>query len=245
MKRITIILLTVIFLFSGVNQQINAFNIKKSFRRFTGRKKSLSTRTIIKGLKEALRIGTRKAVQKVNRTNGYYGNRLIRINLPPSMRKIAKVARRIGLRRYVRDLLVKMNRAAERAARSAIRIFIRAIMRMSVRDAKRILKGRDNAATKYFERHTRPALYRAFHPVIKRALDAVGATRVYKYCMKKYNRYVVKMRFLRLRKARYDLDVWTTNKALDGLFKMLAKEEKKIRRHPAARVTKLLVKVFG
>ncbi len=246
MKKISVIII-VFTLLIGTQYNSTAFNLKRSFKKLTRRnsKKQLSTKTIIKGLKEALRIGTKKAVGKVSRRNGYYGNRLIRIPLPPSMRKVARVAKKIGLSRYVNDLLLKMNRAAERASKKAVRIFIRAILKMSIRDAKNILAGNDDAATRYFERKTRPALYRLFHPIIKRALDAVGATKVYKYCIGKYNRYAARMRFLGLKKARYDLDVWTTNKALDGLFTMLAKEEKKIRKNPAARVTKLLVKVFG
>lgn len=214
---------------------------KKAKRSVLGKKKTkLSTRDIIAGLKEALKVGTKKAVKRVGRKNGYYGNSAIRIPLPNKLKKVAKALRRIGLGKKVDELVLKMNRGAEQAAPKAFNIFWNAVKRMSIRDAKNILYSkRTNEATLYFERHTRSKLYRAFHPIIKRALNSVGATKVYKYIIKRYNRLPF------VKKQRYDLDVYVTNKALDGLFKMLANEERKIRKSPAARVSRILKKVFG
>lgn len=237
-SRLIIVVILMLSIFSSSSYSGWRSFVNRVTRRRSSSRAKLDTKTIVKGLKEALRIGTEKAVKIVSKKNGYFGNRLIKILLPKKLKKVAKFCRKIGLRRYVNDLILKMNRAAERASRKAVRIFIKAILSMSVRDAKNILRGKNDAATRYFERKTRRTLYREFHPVIKRALVAVGAIKVYKFVLKRYN----KIRWFK--KVRYDLDVYVTNKALDGLFKMLAKEEYKIRKYPAFRVTKLLAKVF-
>ncbi len=202
-------------------------------------KKGMTTQKMIAGLKEALKIGTEKAVKIVSKNNGYYKNKLIYIVLPKKIKKVTDKLKKIGFKKQVNDFVKKMNRAAEKAALKAVKIFWNSVKKMSFKDAKKILLSkRDNEATLYFERKTRPTLYKAFFPVIKGVLDSVGATKVYKFIIKKYNSIPF------VSKVKYDLDQYVANKALNGLFLMLAKQEKKIRRNPIARVTRLLKEVF-
>jgi hypothetical protein len=204
------------------------------------KKKKLDEKTIIAGLKEALEVGTKKSVEKVSAMDGYYKNPEIKIPMPDDLKKVESGLRKVGLGNKVDEFVVSMNRAAEKAAPQATEIFIKAVKGMTVKDARNILYGgEDDAATRYFERETRTDLYGLFFPVVKDSLDKVGATKLYKYLIDKYNSLPL------VEKKSYNLDKYVTNKALDGLFIMVAKEEKKIRKDPAARITELLKKVFG
>jgi hypothetical protein len=199
----------------------------------------LDEKTVIAGLKEALEIGTKNGVKIVSKQNGYFKNLAIKILLPKELQKVAKTVRDIGLGSQVDKFILTMNRAAEKAAPKAINIFVDAIKKMTIRDALDILHGKDDAATRYFERHTRTRLYNIFKPVVKKVMDDVGVTAVFKLILDAYNNLPYTKR------VSFNLDDYVTNKALDGLFVMIAKEEKKIRKNPAARVTELLRKVFG
>lgn len=199
----------------------------------------LDEKTIIAGLKEALNIGTKNAVNLISKTNGYYKNARITIPLPGELKDVADTLRKIGLQKKVDEFIETLNRGAERAAPKAVDIFVDAVTKMTVQDAMGILKGKDNAATEYFERKTRGALYNIFQPIVKKVLDDVGVTRLYKDIIAAYNAIPG------TKKVTFDLDEYATNKALNGLFIMIADEEKKIRKDPAARVTELLRKVFG
>jgi hypothetical protein len=202
--------------------------------------KKLDEKTIIAGLKEALEVGTKKSVEKVSAVDGYYKNPEIKIPMPDDLKKVESGLRKVGLGNKVDEFVVSMNRAAEKAAPQATEIFVKAVKGMTVKDARNILyHGEDDAATRYFERETRTDLYGLFFPVVKDSLDKVGATKLYKYLIDKYNSLPL------VEKKSYNLDKYVTNKALDGLFIMVAKEEKKIRKDPAARITELLRKVFG
>jgi len=204
------------------------------------KKKKLDEKTIIAGLKEALEVGTKKSVEKVSARDGYYKNPEIKIPMPDDLKKVESGLRKVGLGNKVDEFVVSMNRAAEKAAPQATEIFIKAVKGMTVKDARNILYGgEDDAATRYFERETRTDLYGLFFPVVKDSMDKVGATKLYKYLIDKYNSLPL------VEKKSYNLDKYVTNKALDGLFIMVAKEEKKIRKDPAARITELLKKVFG
>jgi hypothetical protein len=194
---------------------------------------------IVKGLKQALEIGTNNAVALVSRYNGYYKNPKIKIPLPENVQKGEKFLRGIGFSRQVDEFELSMNRAAERAAPKAKAIFWDAIKNMTFSDARNILDGPDNAATSYFRQKTSPQLYSAFKPVVNKAMSEVGVTQAYQTIDQK-------VRALPFTESlTFDLDQYVTDKALDGLFVMLAEEEKKIRQDPAARVTDLLKKVFG
>jgi hypothetical protein len=195
--------------------------------------------TIISGLKEALTIGTRNAVKNVSAVDGYLGNMDIKIPMPEKIRTVADVLSRFGYRKQVDDFIVSMNRAAERAAPKATDYFVGAIREMTFDDARNILNGGDTAATDYFKSKTYDKLYDAFKPAISSSMNEVGVTRSYKEMIGKYESIPF------VERKSVDLDHYVTAKALDGLFYMVAQEEKDIRTDPAARVTELLKTVFG
>ncbi len=191
------------------------------------------------GLKEALTIGTGNAVASVSRPDGYYRNPLIRIMLPESVQKVEKALRFAGYGRELDDFDMSMNRAAERAAPAAKSMFWNAIKQIRFADAWQILKGRENEATLYLKDKTYGRLETAFKPIVNTAMSEVGVTRRYQ----EIENTVRSIPFTDM--IQFDLDQYVTDRSLDGLFLMLAKEEKRIREDPVARVTELLRKVFG
>jgi hypothetical protein len=194
---------------------------------------------IVDGLKQALEIGTRNAVNLVSQKNGYLKNTEIKIPLPENVRKAEGVLRSLGFGRKVDEFELSMNRAAERAAPKATAIFWDAIKKMTISDARGILDGEDDAATRYFQDQTSTQLQSAFKPIVNQAMSEVGVTQAYQSVDRK-------LQALPYTKSwSIDIDEYVTNRALDGLFLVLAKEEKKIREDPAARVTELLKKVFA
>jgi hypothetical protein len=199
----------------------------------------LTQEEITAGLKEALRIGTENAVQKVSQVGGYYNNPRIRIPLPESVQKVEKVLRLAGLGSQLDAFEKSMNRAAERAAPEAKSLFWDGIKTMTFSDAKRILNGRENEATLYFKEKTWDRLQVLAKPVVHDAMGEVGVTRSYQNLEAKARTVPFAGSF------NFDLDQYVTDQALDGLFQMLEDEERKIREDPAARTTQLLKKVFG
>ncbi len=195
--------------------------------------------TIISGLKEALSIGTDKAVKNLSQVDGYFGNQVIKILMPEKIQKVADILREIGYQKQVDDFVLSMNRAAEKAAPQAASIFVDAIKGMTIEDAKKILNGGDTAATEFFKSKTHDKIYSAFKPIISSSMDEIGVTHSYKEMMGKYESLPF------MSKESVDLDHYVTNKAMDGLFYMVGQEEKKIRTDPAARITDLLKTVFG
>lgn len=202
----------------------------------------LDNSTIVKGLKEALATGTERAVAEVAKPDGYFGNQLIKIFLPEKVQQAADLLRTFGYHQQVDEVILTMNRAAEKAAPKAAGFFGDAIRQMTVEDARGILSGGDTAATEFFDRKTRARLFDAFKPAVAKSMDQVGTARAYKEMLGKYD--VTPLAAL-AGVPSLDLDSYVTNKALDGLFKMVAEEEKRIRTNPAARTTDLLRKVFG
>lgn len=199
----------------------------------------LSQRDIVDGLKEALQVGSGNAVQAASRINGYYLNPELKIPLPKSMRKFEDLLRSTGFGATLDTFERSMNRAAEKAAPEARALFVDAIKAMTFSDAKSILRGADDAATRYFEDKTSDRLQTLFKPIVQHAMEAVGVTRSYQSLARKINMLPGAGDFV------VDLDAYVTRKAVDGLFVRLAQEETKIRNDPAARVTELLRKVFG
>jgi RNA binding exosome subunit len=195
--------------------------------------------TVISGLKEALSIGTEKAVKNVSQTDGYFGNEIIKVLMPEKIQTVAEVLSKVGYQKEVDEFILSMNRAAEKAAPKAASFFVGAIKEMSVEDARGILDGGDTAATEFFRKKTHDKIYEAFKPIISTSMNEVGATSSYKNMMSKYESIPF------MDKKSLDLDHYVTNKSLDGLFYMVGQEEKKIRTDPAARVTDLLKSVFG
>ncbi len=204
-----------------------------------GKRNELSDEKITSGLKEALRVGTDNAVRSTGRPDGYFGNEAIKVLMPEKLRTLEKGLRAIGYGPDVDEFVLSMNRAAERAAPHAKAIFWDAILELSFEDARQIFSGGDTAATDYFRDKTTDKLVGAFTPVVEEAMDEVGVTR-------QYNQLVGRARAIPFLKSELlDINEYVVSKALDGLFYVLAEEERKIRKDPAARITELLKEVFG
>lgn len=200
---------------------------------------SLTEDEIMRGLKEALQVGTANAVQSLSKLNGYYGDPRVRIPLPESVQKTESLLRAAGFGSKIDAFELSMNRAAERAAPQAKTLFWDAIKTMSFSDARKILNGRSNEATLYFQEKTSPRLTALAKPVVHDAMSEVGVTRSYQELDRTARTLPL------VGSYSFDLDQYVTDKALSGLFLMLAVEEKKIRENPAARTSELLKKVFG
>ena len=213
-------------------------SVQKTIGGTTSPGTSLGESEIAQGLKEALQVGTKNAVEKVSVAGGYLNNPEIRIPLPPTVKKVETLLKVAGYGPQVEAFEKSMNQAAEKAAPEAKSLFVNAITQMTITDAQKILNGRENEATLYFKDKTETKLHEIFEPVVHDTMAQVGVT-------KKYQDLDAKMKTFPLGdKLSFDLDGYVTQGALDGLFLMLAQEEKKIRENPAARVTDLLKKVF-
>ena len=210
---------------------------KDAQKKLTGDK--LSNDQITRGLKEALSIGTGNAVSKASQEDGYFKNTQIRIPLPANITKMEEILDAAGMGQQVDDFTLSMNRAAEQAAPEAKELFIDAITQMSFSDAENILNGGDNAATLYFKDKTYSRLQEIFQPIVHSSMSKTGVTQNYQEIEGKIDSIPFAS------SLNLDLDQYVTDKALDGLFFLVAEEEKKIREDPAARVTDLLKDVFG
>lgn len=199
----------------------------------------LTNSEIVQGLKEALRVGIDNGAGQASQVNGYFGNALIKILMPPEAQKVENTLRQIGLGKEVDKFILSLNRAAEDAAKKAKPIFFTAITSMTIQDALGILNGSDTAATAYLRRTSGVALFNSFYPVVDSTLQLNQATRYYSDIVNTYN----KIPFVQ--KVDPDLKRYATNKAIDGLFTLVADEERKIRKDPVARVTQILKRVFG
>jgi len=204
-----------------------------------GGEQSLTTDQVGEGLKEALIKGISKGADMASQLDGYFKNPEIKILFPPEVKKVEDKLRQLGMGNKVDEFVMTLNRGAEDAAKEAKPIFISAIKQMTIEDAWGILKGDQNAATNYLKRTTSAQLKEKFSPVIQSSLDKVSATKYYGDITNTYN----KIPFVE--KVNPDLNNYATDKAIEGLFIMIAKEEKNIRENPTARTTELLKKVFG
>lgn len=191
------------------------------------------------GLKEALAVGTERAINGLGRAGGYLNDPAVRIPLPGALQKTEKVLRLIGQGAAVDEFVATVNHAAERAVPQASRIVGNAIRDMTITDAQKILTGPDDAATQYFRGRTTEDLTAAMLPIVKRATESAGVTRAYKGMLDKAGTAGS------LLGDTLDLDAYVTEKTLDGLFLKLADEERAIRTNPVARSSELLKKVFG
>ena len=200
---------------------------------------ALDEQTIASGLKEALRVGTKRTVASTSQVDGYLGNALIRIALPEELDNMAATLRRVGFDKQVDELEVAMNRAAEKASAEARAVFWQAIQQMTISDVVGIWKGNDTAATEYFRSKTEASLRKRFEPIVQAKMQEVGLYRLYNQALDVY----ASIPFVK--QPTVNLDQHVTDKALDGLFSVLATEEAKIRKDPAARTTELLRQVFG
>lgn len=234
-----ILLTTVTLLYVSIGQSADLKSILDSAKKAVGGDSSISTDEMIQGLKEALTIGTQNAVATVSKADGYYNNPDIKIPLPEEIEKAGKYLRLAGYGPKIDEFEQSMNRAAEQAAPEAKQIFLGAVKEMKIQDAQKILDGPDNAATSYFKDKTYTRLQEIFKPIVTDTMGQVGVTRQFQDINNKLSSIPL------ADKASVDLDQYVTDKSLDGLFFMLAEEEKKIRHDPASRVTDILKKVFG
>jgi hypothetical protein len=201
---------------------------------------NLDDSTIVKGLKEALSTGTGRAVASVSQTDGYFSNQMIKILMPENIRTAVDLLGKFGFQQQVDDVVLGMNRAAEKAAPKATEHFVSALKAMTFDDARKILQGDKTSATAYFKQKTSGQIYASFKPVVASSMQDVGAARSYKKMLDSFESIPFAGSV-----GSLDMDHYVTTKAIDGLFRMLGEEEKKIRTDPAARGTELLKKVFG
>lgn len=199
----------------------------------------LTADQVAAGLKEALSKGVTKGAQEASKTDGFFKNPKLKIPMPQEMQNVERTLRQIGMGDEVDKFILTLNRGAENAAKEAAPIFLSAIRSMTIQDAWGILKGNDNAATQYLERTTSAVLKEKFMPVIQEALQKVNATKYYGDIVNNYNRIPG------VNKLNPDLNEYATEKAIEGLFVLVAEEEANIRKNPSARTTELLKKVFA
>ncbi|MFT6026316.1 MAG: hypothetical protein ACI8P5_000562 [Bacteroidia bacterium] len=200
---------------------------------------SLSNDEIIKGLKEALSVGSKNAGASASKLDGFYKNDKIKIPFPPEVNQVKTTVENAGLKPQVDKFVETLNRAAEEAAKEAAPIFVNAITSMDISDGLNILKGGDRAATTFLENKTTPELMAKFDPIVKKAIDKVQLTRYWNPIISAYN----KVPFVQ--KVNPDLEAYVLEKAIAGMFTLVAEEESKIRKDPAARINDILKNVFG
>jgi len=200
---------------------------------------ALSDEKIISGLKEALQVGAENTVSLTGKSDGFFKNELIKILMPKELESIEKGLRSVGMGSQVDEFVLSMNRAAEGAAPAAKDIFVNAVKDMSFDDARKIYSGGDSAATEYFQAKTSATLREVFKPFVDASLNEAGVTRQYKELMGKAKSIPF------MKTESFDVDSYVLDKSLEGLFKVLAEQEKQIRTNPAARVTDLLKEVFS
>jgi len=201
---------------------------------------SLSDAEVVSGLKAALEEGTRYAVDTLGREGGYLDNANVRIPMPDSLVWVEKSLRTLGQEQLADEFVASMNHAAEQAVPEAAAIFSNAIQAMTLDDARAILGGPDDAATRYFRNHTETTLTQRMLPIVTRATENTGVTAAYKRMLAGTGGITGL-----LAGDATDIDGYVTQQALDGLFSMVAVEEKRIRENPVARSSELLKKVFG
>lgn len=201
---------------------------------------TLSQDEIVAGLKEALAKGAQGAVAKLGKEGGFMTNAAVKIPMPADLAKLDKTLRQFGQGKYADQFVATMNQAAEKAVPEASAILAESIRTMSLEDARAILKGPDDAATQYFRKQGEARLMERFKPLVAQATDQAGVTSAYKKMVKKAGPFTGL-----LGADATDLDAYVAARSLDGLFKMVAEEEKAIRHDPVARGTDLLKKVFG
>ncbi len=205
----------------------------------SGRETPLDEKTVTAGLKEALRVGTERAVDNTSKLDGFLGNALIRIVIPEQFEDASEVLKSMGFGKQVDNFEIAMNRAAERASGEAIDIFWNAITRMTLADAFGILNGGETAATDFFRDRTEEELRSRFNPIVKQKMSDVGLYQLYNDLKDYYDKIPMTTA------PALNLDEYITEKTLNGLFVVLGQEEKRIREDPLARTTDLLRRVFA
>ena len=200
---------------------------------------SLSNDEVVSGLKEALTVGSNKSSAQASKADGFYKNPAIKIPFPPEAKQMESTLKGIGMTKQVDKFTMQLNRAAELAAKDAAPIVVNAIKSMSIADGFTILKGANNAASTYLKDKTNAELTAKFKPIVASALKKVAITKYWNPLVTTYNKVPG------AKKQNPNLEAYVTQRAIEGLFKLVADEELKIRKDPASRVSDLLKKVFG
>lgn len=201
---------------------------------------ALAEGEIVAGLKEALAQGTTRAINQLGRSDGFWADLRVRVPLPTEVARVEKGLRQFGQGALVDQFHLTLNRAAEQAVPHVAEIFGNAVRQMTFQDARAILSGQQDAATQFFRRTTSEAIRARVMPIVRTSTERVGVTQRYKQMVGSYGP------FLQMAGMKTtDLDAWVTDRALDGLFLMVAEEEARIRRDPIARTTEILRRVFG
>ncbi len=232
MKKILLVVLSIFTLNSCAELQTIADNLPQDGY-------GLSNEDIANGLKQALQKGIDKEVTKLTKENGFYKNEAVKILLPAELQKVEKGLRDLGLDNLADEGIKALNRAAEDAVSEATPIFVNAVREMTFTDAKNILLGDNRAATAYLQNKTNTALYDKFNPVIKNSFNKVGADQIWNNLISRYNQIPF------TQNVNPDLTDYVTQEALEGVYKMIAKEEIEIRENIGARTTNLLRRVFA
>ncbi len=262
----TLLLCTTVFSFDFSSMANDALNTVKTATTTTSSttskpsSTSLSDTTVTKGLKEALRIGVDYGVKELSKEGGYLNNPQVRIPLPDNLAKAETLIRKAGGDKVADDLIRSMNNAATQAAPKTAKIFMEAVNKMSIEDAKAILAGGDDAATQYFQKHTTTSLKEMIKPIVQKSMQENSVAKYYDSLNEFYTSnvkgYVENNSYMNMAKSfgagEYlpsssdtKLDDYVTQKAIDGLFKMIATKEAQIRKDPVAQTTSLLKQVFG
>lgn len=235
MKKSVLLLLLIPFL--GIAQ----FNtiLKKATDKAAILTKTNSSLDIAAGLKEALNKGVTEQVSKLTKTDGFYKNEAVKILMPDELAKVDRTLRKMGMASLADDGIRALNRAAEDAVKEATPIFVDTIKNITITDAKSILMGSDTAATTYLQSSTTTPLYAKFSPVVQTSIGKVGADVIWASIIGKYNTLPL------VQKVNPDITDYVTNKALEGVFKMITIEEKNIRSNLNYRTSNVLKKVFA
>lgn len=237
MKK-TYFILSSFFLLAISSQAFSQIKLPKIFSKNSV--SGISENEAGQGIKEALTQGVTNAVLNLNKTDGFFGNEVYKMFLPPDAQKIERTLRSAGMGAQVDKAILAINRGAEDAVAFAKPIFVDAIKEMTLTDALNIVRGNKDAATQYFKQKTSEKLMAAFTPSVKTSLDKVEATKYYTDIVTTYNKFPTTFK-----KVNPDLPSYVVGKAVDALFDQVAIEEANIRANPAARASDILKKVFG
>lgn len=239
MKKLSALILSVTILYSCSSVNLNkTLNDANTILNGT-QEKPLTNDDVIAGLREALSVGTNNSSSMASKLDGFYKNPAIVIPFPKEAIKVKETLEKMGMTKQVQEFEMTLNRAAEEAAKDAAPIFIGAITQMTIGDGFEILKGADTAATHYLKDKTSLQLHDKFKPTVQNAIKKVDVTKYWNPLITAYNKIPL------VQKLNPDLEEYVTQRALGGLFYLVAQEETKIRKDPMARVTDVLKRVFG
>jgi len=202
--------------------------------------KGVSSSEVAEGLKEALRVGTKKSINVLGKKDGFFKDQSVKIPMPEKLKQVDKLLRNTGQKKLADQFIETMNRAAEKSVTATIDIFVDAIKRMTLKDAVDIYKGREDEATRYFRKTSGADIQKTIHPIVSDATQKTGVTSNYKKIAGK-----VRKLHPSLASSMPNIDDYVTEKTMDGIFHKIAKEEALIRKDPAARTTDILKKVFS